>query len=233
MLRLLLASILLCSALPAAASPLNPWGATVGEGVVALTPFLYVDQTPAAYPYLYAQYGFSDSFELLVGAGATIADPSSFDSVEVMPRFFFSESSAAVLHANWAPGGTDVEIGPEYHGYYSMDAMDLTVNVGWTPSLGSSGFAPGTVYAMIAPEKYLTDATSLFLEIDPYYDLNDYGGAEVDRLYVEVVPGVSTSINETHYLALGVAVPVVGVPTDEIVGGIYVGAWYSIAFGGE
>lgn len=229
MLRPLLASILLCSALPAAASPLNPWGATVGKGVVALTPFLYVDQTPAAYPYLYAQYGVSDSFELLAGVGATIADPSSFDSIELMPRYFFSESGGLCLHTTWAPGATDVEIGPEYHGYYSMDALDLTVNLGWLPTLGSSGFGTGTVTAMIAPERYLTDSTSLFLEIDPSWDLNDYGGAEVDRLYVEVVPGVSTSINETHYLALGIGVPVTGFD----VSAIYAGAWYSIGFGGE
>jgi hypothetical protein len=229
MLRPLLASILLCSALPAAASPITPWGPTVGKGVVALTPFLFVDQTPAAYPLLYAQYGVSDSFELLVGAGATVGGGFSFDSVELMPRYFFSESSGVALHVNWAPGGTDMQVGPEYHGYYSTDAMDLTVNVGWAPTLGSSGFATGTVFAYIAPEKYLTEATSVFLEIDPSYDLNDYGGAEVDRLYVEVVPGVSTSINETHYLAVGVGVPVTGFD----VSAIYLGAWYSIGFGGE
>jgi hypothetical protein len=229
--RRFLASSLLLLSLPAAASPLNPWGATVGEGVVGITPFLYVDQTPAAYPLLYAQYGVSDSFELLVGAGATIAGPdvgSSFDSVELMPRFFFSETSAAVLHATWAPGAQDVEVGPEYHGAYSMDALDLTVNLGWAPSVGASGFGLGTLHAILAPERYLTDSTSLFLEINPSWDLNDYGGAEVDRLYVEVVPGVSTSFADTHYVALGVAVPVTGFDATAI----YAGAWYSIAFGG-
>jgi hypothetical protein len=59
---LLLAATLLAWSAPAAASPLLPWGAAAGDGVLALTPFLFVDQSPGFYPYLYAQYGFSDTF---------------------------------------------------------------------------------------------------------------------------------------------------------------------------
>jgi hypothetical protein len=59
-------SLLLLSLVPAQAAPVNPWTGSVGEGVFALTPFLYVDQTPLFYPLVYGQYGFTDQLELLV-----------------------------------------------------------------------------------------------------------------------------------------------------------------------
>jgi len=226
--RLLLVTGLLLSS-TAAAAPLNPWGAEVGQGVFAVTPFLYVDQTPGFYPLVYGQYGFTDSFELLAGAGATLGSASSFDGIEVMPRYFFNEGNGMCLHVTWAPGG-DAVVAPEYHGIFEGDALSLTVNAGWGPVLRPGGFANGTVYALIAPEHYFNEATSVFLEIDPVYDLNDYGDIAVDRLYMELVPGVGTAIADTHYFAFGLALPVVPTFSTD---GIYFGAWYSYAFGGE
>ena len=63
----------------------------------------------------------------------------------------------------------------------------------------------------------------MFVEVDPAYDLNDYGDVEVKRLSLEVVPGVSTSIAETHYLSFGVALPVL---PAFAAAGIYGGMWY-------
>jgi hypothetical protein len=227
----LLSSTLLLLALgpsAAQASPVNPWGATVGKGVVALTPFLYVDQTPAAYPYLYAQYGFTDSFEILAGGGGTIAEAgSSVDELELMPRLFVSDSAGLALHATYTPGVDGVTLAPEYHGVYSWDPLDLTVNVGWGPWLGAGGFAPGDVYAMIAPERYLTESTSIFVELNPSYTLPD--DPVEGSFYMEVVPGVGTAVNDTHFFAAGVHVPVTGFDA----GDIYFGGWYSVGFGGE
>ncbi len=227
--RRLACAALLLAATPAAASPLNPWGVHVGKGVVALTPFLYVDQTPGVYPLLYGQYGITDSFEILGGVGATVVPWGSFDSIELMPRYFFHETTAGVLHVTYAPGDTGVTLAPEVHGVYSLGPIELTTNVAWSPYVGAAGFAAGEVSAIVAPEWYFTDASSLFLEINPAFDLNDYGGVEVDRFYLELVPGVSTSIAETHYLAFGVGIPVTGFDPTSIYGGM----WYSIAFGGE
>jgi hypothetical protein len=211
----------------ARAAPLNPWGAHVGEGVFALTPFLYVDQTPRFYPLVYGQYGVSSKLELLAGAGASFGGgPFSFDGIEVMPRYFFTDEAGAALHISWAPGA-DPTIAPEYHGAYENGSFALTVNLGWGPSIGSNGFQPGSVYALIAPELYLTDATSVFLEIDPSFGLGS-GYPAGSRFYMELVPGISTSIAETHYLAFGVAIPTAPFSA----GGIYFGAWYSIGFGG-
>lgn len=214
---------------PAAASPLDPWGAHVGKGVVAVTPFLYVDQTPGLYPLLYAQYGVTDRFEVLAGAGFTVLPAPSFDSIELMPRYFLADSTAVALHTSYVPGDDGLTLAPELHGVYSLGPIELTANVGWGPYMGGSGFSAGSAYALVAPEWYFTEASSLFLEINPTVDLADYGGAEVDRFYMEVVPGVSTSFDELHYLAFGVGIPVTGFDPTLIYGGM----WYSIAFGGE
>lgn len=218
--------LLLASAL---AAPVNPWTSPVGQGVVALTPFLYLDSTPAAYPLLYAQYGFTDRAELLVGAGATLGEAMSFDGVELMPRFFFTDAVGLALHATWVPdGGTTVA--PELHVYKDWDALSLTVNAGYGPTFTSGGTLTGSAYAMIAPERYLTEHTSLFLEVNPSVDLNDDGGAAVDRLGLELVPGVGTGLHDTHWFAVGLHLPVLPAFSAD---GIYIGGWYSIAFGGE
>lgn len=218
---------------PAAASPLNPWGVHVGKGVFALTPFVYVDQTPGVYPLVYGQYGLSDQFELLAGVGAGIypggTPVGAFESVELMPRFFFSETTGVALHLTYAPGDTGVVVAPEYHGIYELGPIGLTVNLGWGPYVGGAGFAAGEVYALIAPEWYFTEASSVFVEVNPSYDLTDYGVPNPEPFYLEVVPGVSTAIAETHYFALGVGIPVTGFDAADIYGGV----WYSIAFGGE
>ena len=196
--------------------------------MLALTPFVFVDQAPAVNPLLYVQYGFSDRFELLAGAGATVGTPSSFDGIELMPRLFLSDESAAVLHMTWVPGDDPV-IAPEYHGIYDMDALQLTVNVGWGPSVGRGGFDAGSVYALVAPERYLTDSTSVFLELNPRYVLSTGAGPASQRFAFEVVPGLSTDIADTHYFCVGVGVPLL---PDFDVAGVYLGAWYSVAFGG-
>lgn len=214
--------------LQAAASPINPWGVEVGEGVFALTPFLFVDQGVGLYPYLYGQYGVTDRFELLGGVGATVLPGVSLDSAELMPRLFFSDTTAVALHLKYVAGSNAVSAAPEWHGVYPAGPLTLSINAGWAPSFGAGGFAAGSAYAYVAPEYYFTEATSIFLEIDPSVDLNDYGVSTPDRFALSVLPGVSTCIGERHYFAVGVSVPVTGFdPTA-----IYAGAWYSIAFGG-
>lgn len=213
---------------PAAASPINPWGVEVGKGVFAVTPFLFADQNPGAHPYLYGQYGVSDKVELLAGVGATVAPTVSFDSVEVMPRYFFSDTTGVALHLKYTTGASDVMVAPEWHGVYPAGPLTLSVNAGWGPMLGSEGFAAGTAYAYVAPEWYFTKASSVFVEVDPTVDLNRYDEAHPDRVALSVVPGVSTSIAGRHFFAVGVSVPVTGFDPSAI----YAGGWYSIAFGG-
>jgi hypothetical protein len=214
--------------MPAAASPLNPWGVHVGKGSKFLTPFLYVDQGVSLYPYVYGQYGISDQMEILVGAGATVGKASSFDSIEVMPRYFFTDEHGVVLHAFIYPGG-GAALGPEYHGVMETGPITLTVNAGWRPTL-NNGFSAGSAFAMVAPEYYITEGTSVFLEVDPSMLLVDVPGLEAkDKISLTVVPGVSTVFAEKHYVALGIQVPVMpGFDTKAI----SAGAWYSVALGG-
>ncbi len=209
----------------AAAAPLNPWGVHVGKGVLAVTPFVYVDSGPGVNPLVYGQYGVTESLEVLVGAGAVVVPGASFSSVELMPRYFFDDTTGVALHATWAPGEDQVKLAPEWHGFYQDGAVALTVNAGWGPSFGATGFSGGSLYAYIAPEWFFTEASSVFLEIDPAFDLT----VDDDSFSLQVVPGISTAVAETHYFAVGVGIPVTGFnPAD-----ITVGAWYSIAFGGE
>jgi|GEM_PF-3126117 len=220
---------LVLGAAPAHAAPLNPWGAPVGRGVVALTPFLFVDQQPLFSPLLYVQVGATDRFEVLAGAGASLGrNSSSFDGVEFMPRLFFTDSTGLALHLSWSPG-SDPVTAPELHGAYDLGALQLTMNLGWGPSLGQAGFQPGTVYALVAPELTLAGSTSVFLEIDPTWDLAAGAGPAGQRFSLELVPGLSTAIADTHYLCFGLGVPVA---PDLHARDLYLGAWYSIAFGG-
>jgi len=222
------ATLALLASTPAQAAPLNPWGVHVGEGVFALTPFLYVDQAPTLYPYVYGQYGFTSKFELLAGVGATALPGFSFSSVEVMPRFFFTDSTGVALHATYVPGDDGVTLAPEYHGIYEIGPLTLTANAGWAPTLGGSGFSAGKVFAKVAPEYFFNEATSVFVEVNPSYDLADYGGMDVDRFYLELVPGVGTAVGGRHFFAFGAGIPITGFDPS----GIYGGMWYSIAFGG-
>jgi hypothetical protein len=226
------AAALLAVATPAAAGPLDPWGAHVGDGVFALTPFLYAYQGTELDPIVYGQYGVTDKLELLGGVGAGLdfggyAAPDSFafslNDVELMPRYFFSDTTGVALHLTWGgPGDAGVTIAPELHGVYETGPITTTLNVGYGPYVGKGGFSAGSVYALIGPEHFFNDATSVFLEVNPAFDIPSKSFA------LDVVPGVSTSIAETHYFSFGVGIPVVGFDPS----GIWAGMWYSISFGG-
>jgi hypothetical protein len=224
LLRLLVPACALLVATPALAAPLNPWGSTPGAGVFALTPYLLVYQDPDIHPYVYGQYGLTDRVDLMAGVGATTLQGFAVDDVELMPRFFLNDQNAVALHAKWAPGDTDVVVAPEWHGVFSAGSFTFTGNVGWGPTVGEHGFGAGTVYAIVAPEVFVTEATSVFVELDPTYDT----APTTDPFSLVVLPGVSSNIAEKHYFCVGVGIPVV--PFDAR--GIFAEAWYSIAFGG-
>jgi hypothetical protein len=233
--KFLLAATLFAWALPAQASPLNPWGAHVGRKTFALTPFVYFDQTPGIYPLIYGQYGFTDNFELLFGVGGGIypgtTPVGAFETIELMPRQFFNETSAIALHLTYTTYTGQLDAAPEFHGAYELGPITLTVNAGGGIGLGvGSGVVgvTGGLYGIVAPEWYFTEASSVFLEINPSYDFSSLG-SNPNAFALELVPGISTSIAETHYFAFGVGIPVTGFDPTAIYGGV----WYSIAFGGD
>jgi hypothetical protein len=164
-----------------------------------------------------------------VGLYPTASEVFAPDEFEIMPRYFVHETTAVVLHALYVGGDTDVAVGPEVHGVYPIGPLTLTANVGWLPRFGGSGFGGGSASAQIAPEWYFTEASSLFVEVNPELDLSAGDAAFGDRFYMEVIPGVSTAIADTHFFAFGAAIPVTGFDPS----GIYGGLWYSIGFGGE
>ena len=202
---------------PALAAPLNPWGAHVGDATVTLTPFVFVDGAPGVYPYVYGQVGLTPRFELLAGVGGTLAAESGFDHAELMPRWFLAESTAVALGATWNPGV--VALNPQLQGVYELGWLTLTANLGADVVLPLGGGAAGLeAWVMVAPEWYFTEASSIFLELDARRSFDTFD------VSAELIPGVSTAFADTHFVAVGVGLPLWPAALDAT----YVGAWYSV-----
>jgi hypothetical protein len=232
-LTLVLTSMVLAST--AEAGALNPWGVPAGAGVFGINPYLYVfpndDGTSGAnlYPILYLSYGFTDSVDLIVGQSFYFGGNwgSGADVLEIMPRYFWSDTMGIALHAKIGTySGGPFEIGPELQAAWSTDALDFGLNLNYLAYNDPAGFDAGSINVILAPERYLSDAVSVYLEVDASYALT----ADVDPVFMQVVPGVSWSFAETHYFSLGVQIPFVPEFDSSL---IAPGIWYYTSFGGS
>jgi hypothetical protein len=230
-LTLVLASLVFTST--AEAGALNPWGVPGGKGVFGILPYVYVfpNETNESgvniYPILYLTYGFTDAFELDVGQSFYFGGDwgSGADTLEIMPRYFFTDTMGVALHAligTYADG--PIDIGPEFQAAWSWDPLDLGLNAGYYLDIYDGNVNAGTIKALIAPEHYFTDSFSVYLEGD-IIEYLDPSGTDF-----QVVPGISWSFAEKHYFSLGVQIPVTD--TYDGVGNISYGLWYYTSFGG-
>jgi hypothetical protein len=208
---------LLLSPAVAAAGTLNPWGARLDDGAGALTPYVYVMPDGVVTPSTYVQASFADHFDFIGGVGGTITPGAGggLSAIDLMPRVFVTETLGLSLRTIVAPDGS-VAYGPEADATLSQGRVAVTVNVGHRRQ-GAPEDA--LTYAIFAPELFLGDRVSVFLEVDPSYAASS-GAALL------AVPGVSLAFD-----AEAVHTAAVGVQVDALAGGApSVGLWYSKAF---
>lgn len=223
---------------PAAAYPLNPWGAHTPTGYVALNPFLYVYSGPALYPIVYVSGGLTDQLDIIGGiAGYAYLDGGGggVDYLELMPRYFWNESMGVTVHLVYGLPGSDgypdtLQVGPEFHGVFGGDTMALTLNAGWAPAVVfGSGFQTGSVFVKAAPEYNFSAKFSVFLEVDPAYDL------DASAFGLLLVPGVGFALDEdqTHTFSVGLQIDTADSGGDFVSNNLSVGLWYATGWGGE
>lgn len=203
------------------ASPLNPFTGAQPAGTASVAPTAYVGTDGAFSPQTYfaAGHGLGD---VNLGvfteiAGGEVANPT-FD---VLPRFFVNDELAFTPRVTYTVGDPTAAVGGEVHHAASFGRFTMSTNVGYMANVGSGGDA-GAAYALLAPEVFVTDAVSLYVEVDPTYDFTGAG------LSAMIVPGVSATLDPAgnHAIAAGVQIPVL--PTVEAP---TFGAWYSVSFG--
>lgn len=200
----------------ASAGTLSPWGAHTSVGETWLTPYLLVEPG-AVSNNTYVAIGTGDRFDLIGGVGLGYADTFEAGVVEVMPRYFVSDQVGVVLRVGSVPGMPQLEVGPELHAAWGAGPLAFTTNLGWRPVVGE-GSAAGSAFAVFAPELFVTEALSLFTEVNPGVDL---GAGDVD---VTLVPGFGFAKGDQGF-AIGTQIPL----ADP--GAWSVGAWYSVRLG--
>ena len=200
------------------AGSLNAWGLAMGSQSAAIMPF--VQTSPGEqFGQVYAASGLGERADLNVGVGTALASGSTETTVEFLPRVFVLPSVGLGVHAYVPASGAEVVVGPEVHTEWSRGAAVLAGNVGWTPVISAAGGQPGEIWAVLAPEVYLADQLSIFMEVDPVVDLAAGGTS------VTFVPGVGVLADPegNHSGSLGVGIT----PGEQV--GVSVGlAWTSM-----
>ena len=105
--------------------------------------------------------------------------------VEVFPRVGVGTNAALVSHVVWGTSPTDRAAALEVHTWGSHGRVSWVGNVGWRRPLCQHAPTLGTLNAAVAPEVSITNAVSLFVEVDPSVALDS---SDVDVL---IVPGAS------------------------------------------
>lgn len=231
---------------PAAAYPLNPWGAHTEAGYVAVNPFLYLYSGPSLYPIVYVEAGLTDHVDLIGGvAGYAYLNGGGggVDYLEAFPRYFFNDNVGLALHLVYGfPGsdsyaGNSLQVGPELHAVFGGDTLALTLNTGWSPTVVfGSGFDAGSVFVKAAPEYNFSPMFSVFLEVDPSLGFGkDASGSMALSPGLLLVPGVgfATDEDQTNTFSVGMQVD----PMDDGDGfganNLSVGVWYARGWGGS
>ncbi|MEM6930123.1 MAG: hypothetical protein AAF602_24500 [Myxococcota bacterium] len=214
--RGLVASIVLLLPASSFAGPLSPWGVHTTSGETWLTPYLFVD-SGAVSNNTYLSIGLGERFDIIGGVGVGFAGQFEAGVVEAMPRFFVDDSLGLVLRVGSVPGMPQLELGPEVHGAWTAGRFAFTANVGWRPMVGD-GADVGSAFAVLAPELFLTDNVSLFVEANPGVALT------TGETNLTIVPGFSFAVGDQGF-AFGTMLPA----ADP--GAWTLGAWWSARLG--
>ncbi|MCB9690280.1 MAG: hypothetical protein H6736_00555 [Alphaproteobacteria bacterium] len=200
---------------PAWAWPYTPWTGATGAGIVAVNPYLSVqDGVASVNPWVVT--GLTDHFEIIAGAWVDVdrnGDRVS-SGVSLLPRFVVSDAFIV------APGldlGDGAAVGSlQIHGLFEGERFMLSHNT------GARAGADGTLeaFAIVAPEVVVSQHLWLFTEVNPTVDLT--AGAVV----ADVIPGITVGLDDDANHLLTFVVPVsVGDGTSVGVGACYWGAF--------
>lgn len=201
----------------AQAGALSPWGLQTTGGETWFTPYVFVDNSSVSTsPYL--SVGLGKRVDIIGGFGIGWSNGLQIGAVEAMPRIFVHENVGLVVRVGSVPGAAQLEVGPEVHAAWTAGRFAFTANVGWRPTVGEDG-GLGSAFGVFAPEIFVSDAVSLFVEVNPSLDLTDPTAPALT-----VVPGFSAAIGD-HSFAVGAMMP-----TDDPTA-FTVGAWYSVRVG--
>lgn len=222
----LVASIVAGSA-TAHAYPLNPWGAVTPARTVAYTQYVYVSPSgvPAA-PYV--SVGLGGDADLYAGASFAVSPDgqATFGSVELFPRWFAGGEVGLTPHLLWSPTAGQVALGPEVHWFHQAGAVAFTANAGWRPdwSYGVGEAGPGTVFAQLVPEVFVSDRFAVYTE------LHDFHGFVGNTDAPLVAPGVWFAVDAAKRHTVAVA-PQFSLAAADLASAWSVGAWYSTTAG--
>ena len=236
-----LAGLVLTTALAtpdAQAYPLNPWGSATDQGYLAITPFLYIYNHGTEYdPYVYANYGITEKFDVIGGVGGYVGSygngvEGGFGLAEAFARYWFTDQIGLALRAGF--DGNNLLIGPEIHSVLGGDSsFQFTINAGYRQAL-LNGAKGGVASALLAPEYYVSDTLSFFLEVDPSLTIGPDGvGGTATSTGLILVPGVGFALDPEGAMTMAV-----GLQADVSPGATFtkdslsLGAWFSTGFGG-
>jgi hypothetical protein len=201
----------------AVAAPLNPWQAPMEPAQVSLSPGV-VGSGSSADGAFSASVGVVDGVDMNVTVGSALSAGLPGSSWEVLPRAFLTDSLGLGVRVGGAVEGGDGYVAPELHGVWSFGSLDLTINAGG--SFATNGGGAPEALAIVAPDFWITDRISTFVEVDA----SASSGAGVAA---DVLPGVSANIDPdgVHGVCLAVGLPV-GVEDPAP----YLGFWYALTF---
>jgi hypothetical protein len=210
---------------PSFAAPLNAWGGAQARHTAAAVATNYASFDGSVAPTLYGGLGLANG-DVWTGFGfvGNVSDGTeALYTLDVMPRWFPSDSLAICPRLMYTQGDAATVVGLEVHHIASAGKFALTTNVGWHPTVGSEGLSAGDLALLVGPEIYLTERVSLAAEMD----FTSPVGAASDTS-ADFAPAISAVFDRdgNHSAAVGAVVPVWperGAPT--------IGAWYSVVFG--
>jgi hypothetical protein len=216
----------------AAAYPLNPWGSLVGAKTVSLTPYVYTSPGPVVSPYVYGGVGLGKSFDFYAGTAMNFAPASAggttFGSVELIPRYFIGGQVGISPHIFWYPGSDQLVVAPEVHYGGVFDKFGITANAGWRPNMtyakGAGSMDAGTVFAVVAPEVFVSKRFALYTEVHEYFSAVDSSNSNM------LVPGVWFAVDPNMMHSFSVAAQI-GLPNAAAETSVSGGMWYSTSFG--
>ena len=207
------------------AAPLNLFGGMADGGAVAMAPTVYASGS-GFNPLLYGTVGVESKADLTVGAGVGSDWTGATDAggLDTMARYALSDELVLGVHAGFSFDSPVATVGPELHWTHSFGSVDVTANAGWrAETMGNTS----TVAIGVAPEVWVGDRVSLFMEIDPSVSLDPTTDSVASLM---LVPGISVNVTDdgSQAMTFGVQLPA-GDPSGEL----SVGLWYSVTVATE